>query len=68
MACSSMLIVMRSEDLLVMCFNVLRTIHSNHPIQCHNLSSGKHAQHSVKQAPTRTVQSQSVGMMFLIGD
>ena len=42
-ACSRVLIVIRSEDLVLRCFRVLRTTESGHCTQCQNLISRNNA-------------------------
>ena len=65
--CSMLLIVIRSIDLFLAYFRVLCVIDAGYSAQFHDLSSGKPVLHPVRQASPRTVQSQFVGMTFLIG-
>ena len=46
--CSRLLIVIRSEDLVLRYFGVLHTIESGHCAQYKNLSSRQHAPHPLR--------------------
>ena len=64
---SRLLILIRSEDLALRCFRVLRTMKVGHCAQHQNLSYGKHAPHPARQASPGNVKSQCVDVTCLIG-
>ena len=65
--CSRLLILIRSEDLFLRYFRVLSLMSRAQATQCYKLSSGQHTPHLVKHTSPVTVQSQSAGIIFMIG-
>ena len=59
--------MIRSEDLVLRCFRVLHNMEPGHSIQFQNLRSGQHDPHPVRQVSPRTAQSQSEGIVCLVG-